>query len=247
MRSEHVFVGRTAARLWGLPLGSMWKKAEPLEVAVPVHLSPPRTARVHGRRLAQWKIRSWTVAGARVVDAVTALFTCAPELTLTQAVVMVDALITAADNYRGLMSTTPLSSIDEIAERMREWGRFPGCRTVRDALALAREGVESPKETETRLLLVDGGLPEPSVQHEVRDGGRFIARVDLAYPQLKIAIEYEGDGHRTDKAQWRIDIQRQRELEGLGWIVIRLTESDLSDGGTKFLTCVRGAIVSRKA
>ena len=77
----------------------------------------------------------------------------------------------------------------------------------------------------SRLMIVAAGIPEPVVQWEIRSDGRFIARVDLAYPELKIAIEYEGDGHRTERAQWRIDIRRQRDLEDEGWIVIRLTSS----------------------
>ena len=75
----------------------------------------------------------------------------------------------------------------------------------------------------------------------------LIARNDLAYPELRIAIEYEGDGHRTDRTQWRRDIRRQRELEDLGWIVIRLTEHDLHDGLASFLTRIRRAIATRTA
>lgn len=78
------------------------------------------------------------------------------------------------------------------------------------------------------------------------DGFRLVARTDLAYPELKVAIEYEGDGHRTSAEQWRRDIQRQRELEALGWIVIRLTQEDLNDADA-LIDRVRGAIASRSA
>lgn len=242
LRPEHAFAGRTAARLWGLPLPWAWKVGEPLDIAVPLHLSAPKITGVRGRRLAAHKIRYWTIAGAQTVDAVAALFTCASELTLVETVVMVDALITEADNYRDLRPGRPLATIAEITNRMEEWGRFPGCGTVRKAIALARAGVESPKETETRLLIRDAGFAEPVVQHEVRDGGRFVARVDLAYPELRIAIEYEGDGHRKDKEQWRTDIRRQRELEDRGWIVIRLTQADLDDEGATLFARLRNAI-----
>ncbi|MGO2931769.1 endonuclease domain-containing protein [Microbacterium sp.] len=229
LRPEHLFSGRTAARLWGLPLPWHWKKTELLDVVVPLHLSPPTVPGVRGHRLAAHKLRPWTVAGAAVVDAVTALFTCASELTVPEAVTMLDALLTTADDYPDLGPGRPLATMDEITQRLAEWGRFPGSGTVRKAAPLARTRVESPKETATRLLIRDAGFPEPAVQHEVRDGGRFVARVDLAYPELRIAIEYEGDGHRTDKEQWRSDIRRQRDLEDCGWIVIRLTQSDLDD------------------
>lgn len=143
-------------------------------------------------------------------------------------------------------SRTPtLSTRDEIIRRLGEWRKFPGCRTIRTALSRARERVESPKETETRLLLVDSGLPEPVVQYEVWADGRMLGRTDLAYPELKVAFEYEGDGHRTDKEQWRGDIQRQRHLEGQGWIVIRLTQADL-DEPELLVAGIRRAISARR-
>lgn len=180
-----------------------------------------------------------------VVDPVSAVFSSAPELTTTSATVMLDALLTSADNYPGLRRGQPAFTPDLIAEHLRRWGPFPGVATIRAALHLARPGVESPKETETRLVLTAAGLPEPAIQHEVRDGARLIARVDLAYPHWRIAIEYEGDGHRTDASQWRRDIQRQRALEERGWIVIRLTHLDLVSGGSELLATVRRAIASR--
>lgn len=88
------------------------------------------------------------------------------------------------------------------------------------------------------------GLPEPVVQHEVYDGHRLVARVDLGYPESKVAIEYEGDEHHTDKKQWRRDIQRQRELEARGWIVIRLTQEDLNMP-IALIARIRHALASR--
>ena len=76
------------------------------------------------------------------------------------------------------------------------------------------------------MLLVCAGLAEPVIQYDVTlPDGR--ARLDLAYPDRRVGIEYEGYGHRTDKAQWRRDIVRQRQLEAHGWVVIRLTQWDL--------------------
>jgi very-short-patch-repair endonuclease len=245
LRPGQAFAGRTAVRLWGLPLPWGWIAAEPLDIAVPLHLNPPSLAGVRGRRLAAHKVRHWTVRGVDAVDAVAAVFSCASELTLLDAVVLIDALLTDADNYRELVGGRPFATRADLERRLAEWGRFPGSGTVRKALRLARERVESPKETETRLLIRAAGFAEPVVQHEVRDGGRLVARPDLSYPDLKIAIEYEGDGHRTDKAQWRRDIQRQRDLEDRGWIVIRLTQADLDEGGAGLFARLRGAIASR--
>lgn len=245
LRAGQRFGGRTAMRLWGLPLPDVWTFAEPLEVTVGPDAAPPRTPGVKGRRLARERADTMILTGVPVIDPVAALFSTAAELTGDQVVAAIDALITTASGYPGLGPGRPLATRALIAERLAAWGRFPGCAAVRAALPLARERVESPKETAARLLVTGAGLPEPAVQFEVRDGGRLVARVDLAYPELRIAIEYEGDGHRRDKGQWRTDIRRQRELESLGWIVIRLTEADLADHGASLLSVLRRAIASR--
>jgi len=170
---------------------------------------------------------TWTIGTVAVIDPIAAAFSCASELTVAQMVVLLDAVVTAADNYPGLLPGRPTATREQVEMRLRDWGGFRGCATVRAALPLVRVGVESPKETETRLSIIAAGLPEPTVQHPAFAGGRFIARIDLAYPEWKIAIEYEGDGHRTEREQWRRDIRRQRDLEDAGWIVIRLTQADL--------------------
>lgn len=240
------FGGKTAARLWRMPIPAAWEKDETLHVFVPTSGCRPRTAGVSGLRLAPERLTIHRIDGVPVLDPVATLFTCAKKLTLLEAVTLVDAILTTADNYPELRLGRPLVTIDDIAERLEVWGRFPGCGTIRKALDLACYAVESPKETETRLLLRAHGLPEPVVQHRVLDGFRLVARTDLAYPDLKIAIEYEGDGHRTSAEQWRRDIQRQRELEALGWIVIRLTQEDLDDADA-LIDRIRAAIASRSA
>lgn len=246
LKPRQRFVGRTAARLWGLPIPQQWTSQEPLEIAVPRDATPPRTAGILGRRLVEQHASTWQIGSIPLVDPIAAVLSVAGELNVDQAVVLLDALLTTADNYPKLLEGRPVATRADIEERLQQWIRFPGRRTVLTALARARERVESPKETETRLLLVDAGLPEPEVQHEVREGDRLVARIDLAYPRWRIAIEYEGDGHRTDADQWRRDIQRQRDLEDRGWIVIRLTQLDLAQGAAALVDRIRRAITSRQ-
>jgi len=72
------------------------------------------------------------------------------------------------------------------------------------------------------VIIVLAGLPEPECNYNVFDaGGRFLARGDLAYPAYKVLIEYQGDQHRTDRAQWRSDIRRVGRLEDNGWQVLQ--------------------------
>ncbi len=180
-----------------------------------------------------------------MLDPVPTLFTLAASLTLTEAVVLIDAIITTSVNYPSLDVRRPPADSEGIRAALLRWGRFPGVATIRAALGFAREGVESPKETETRLMIVMAGMPEPVVQHVIRSRGRRLARVDLAYVAERIAIEYEGDHHRTDRAQWREDIRRQRELEEAGWLVIRLTQHDLRAGRAVFIARLRRALATR--
>jgi very-short-patch-repair endonuclease len=76
--------------------------------------------------------------------------------------------------------------------------------------------------------------------------GTFIARVDLAWPRFRACVEYEGDGHRTDRAQFRKDITRTQRLEDHGWRVIRITDDDLARGGHEFLHRVRSVLRARE-
>lgn len=96
------------------------------------------------------------------------------------------------------------------------------------AIALIRPGVRSAKETELRLLLLSGGLPEPEVNGRIVDEhGNFVAESDLVYRQAKVLLEYEGDGHR-ERRRFRKDIRRYDRLQDLGWRVIRVTQEDLN-------------------
>src|SRR5699024_6105450 len=101
---------------------------------------------------------------------------------------------------------------------------------VRRAVALARDRVESPKETETRLLLLDAGFAEPVINLEVRaplTGETF--RLDLSYPTLRLAIEYDGFWHSTDRVRHRRDRRKDDVLHELGWRVVRASDADIAD------------------
>ncbi|MCV7214204.1 hypothetical protein H7J51_02765 [Mycobacterium crocinum] len=87
-------------------------------------------------------------------------------------------------------------------------------------------GAESPKESWLRLLLIDGGLPAPETQIPVLDRGVPVAFLDMGYRDLKLAFEYDGDQHRTDRRQYVRDVRRLPMVERLGWEVIRVIAED---------------------
>lgn len=105
----------------------------------------------------------------------------------------------------------------------------PGCRSVRRAVGLADGLAGSPQETRLRLVLYDSPLPRPVPQHVVRHaGGRFLARVDFAWPEARLALEYEGLWHGRDQQVVR-DRRRLNELTAAGWTVVFATAADLRD------------------
>lgn len=108
--------------------------------------------------------------------------------------------------------------------------RYPGRRGIsraRKALELADGGAQSPKETWLRLLLIQAGLPRPQTQIPVRDEfGDVIAYLDMGWEDVKVAVEYDGEQHRNERAQYRWDIRRLEMLQRLGWIIVRVVAGD---------------------
>jgi very-short-patch-repair endonuclease len=82
-------------------------------------------------------------------------------------------------------------------------------------------------ESVLRWLVHAAGLPRPVLQHRVLDGrGRFLGRVDLAWPERRVLVEFDGDGHRERRA-FVADARRQNGLVGAGWTVLRFTGADV--------------------
>ena len=110
-------------------------------------------------------------------------------------------------------------------------------------LDLVDGGAESPRETWLRLLLINAGLPRPQTQIAVYDRrGRLVARLDMGWEDVHVAVEYDGGHHRTDERQFAWDITRMEMLHNAGWIVIRVTAKDRP---TDILRRVRGALAQR--
>lgn len=114
------------------------------------------------------------------------------------------------------------------------------------ALESVRLGMESPRETLLRLLLIRGGLPEPDAGVEIVDGhGKFLARVDLCYREWRVVVEYDGDQHRTDPRQYSRDIARIEALQRAGWTVVRVLNVGLFRGADETIARVTYALRTR--
>lgn len=121
-----------------------------------------------------------------------------------------------------------------------------GRRRLLDVVADADARAESPPETRMRLILRAAPLPQPVPQLVVHDdAGWFVGRVDFGWRELRTALEYQGDHHRTDKWQWRRDAVRTTALAGCGWLVLPVTAYDLFVDPRGFVRRVRVALAQR--
>ncbi|PRZ42662.1 hypothetical protein CLV47_1046 [Antricoccus suffuscus] len=117
---------------------------------------------------------------------------------------------------------------------------------ARRAAAYVRAEVDSPTESLLRMLIVLAGLPEPTVNVMLRDdSGVVVYRLDMGYPDIKLATEYDGRQHADDSRQWHRDILRREELESDGWRLVVITSPGIYRDPLQTLTRVRDALVAR--
>jgi len=91
---------------------------------------------------------------------------------------------------------------------------------------------ESAMETRLKQLLRRHGLPAPVFQYVVRHHGQFVARVDAAYPELRVAIEYDSYEHHVGRLAIVRDNDRRNVLRDIDWDLVTFTASDIAhDGG----------------
>jgi hypothetical protein len=104
----------------------------------------------------------------------------------------------------------------------------PGSANLRRLLGRDDLGrTDSGWEVRTSQLLERAGFGRPVRQHEVRVGGKIVARPDLSYPDAKIALEYDSDRWHTGTARRHADADRRNRLRALGWTVIEVTPATL--------------------
>jgi G:T-mismatch repair DNA endonuclease (very short patch repair protein) len=209
-----VFTGRSAAFLHGAT--ELADPRRPVEVTVPEGTSfgPVTGLRIRHASLDPADVT--VVAGRRCsTEMATALAIAADEQPVTS-VPALDILL-----RRGLVNQRELR-----AAAGRLTGR--GARRAQRAVGLADLRAESQPESTLRVLLALGGITTvPQFVVRDRDGG-FVGRVDLAVPDLRIAIEYDGAWHGA-APQLSRDRRRMNALTAAGWRVLFVTAADMRD------------------
>jgi len=229
LRADQAFSHTTAAAILGIPLPRRLERAPAIHVTT---LGTDQAIRVRGtigHRARRGRVRivhSGTAALTHPADTFVALATL---LSRDELIVVGDALI----GWLGWCDH------DELLAAARRYRGARGIRKVRAALAEIRPGSRSPGETRLRLALTRRGLPQPALNHDVVAEGRWIACVDLAYPEARVAIEYESDLHRTDERAFRKDLTRGEHLKDVGWWLVRATADDVGPAVEAFVARVR--------
>ena len=212
-----------------------------LDVSVEFPRTPPRGTGITGHRVTSVAVT--LLDGMPVVSAPDVFCQLAAILSRPDLVAVGDRFVTGR-RVGGIRAQARCQLDDLRAAAWRHRGKR-GAASVAWALERVRSGVDSRPETWLRLLLVDAGLPEPDLDVEVDVGSGMRLHPDLALSRWRIAVEYEGDGHRVSARTWRRDIERRELFEAAGWHVIRVTADDVFRQAESFVARVRRIITAR--
>lgn len=218
MRPDQFFSHTTAARLWGAPLPRSVQVDPLVHVSTTGAATRMRRPNVQGHRLS---------ASAVTESRGRRLSTPAAAWAQSATVLGTRALVAVGDHFVGERFEGPSDLRVTIADLAAEI--LPGARSAiaaRNALSLVRVGAESAMETWFRLVIVEAGFPEPELNVEVCDPeGHLLGRVDMAWPDLRIAFEYDGDHHR-ERDTFHRDQRRDNGFVVNGWISVHATSID---------------------
>jgi hypothetical protein len=211
---------RSATELWELPGG----RTDPIEITCPRWRRTRHAGLLVHESTRLEAVDITTVEGIACTTIERTIFDLCSCAGLTTIDLAVDAAL-----RRG---RTSLPALHEIHDRLATRGR-KGARLFRAVLGRRTGGAtfESAPERLVARAIERAGLPAPVPQHEVvTSDGRFVARVDLAYPDRKLAIEYDSYQEHTGKVALVRDSARRNALAASGWTVLSATAEDLRRG-----------------
>lgn len=235
----------SAARVMGMPVPAPQEGDWRIHLARRRGFAAPRRANVAGHRL--------TLAPDEVMeyDGVRLTTPARTWLDLASMRNSVDDLVAVGDylvSSHGEDFPFPRDPICRIPELRNMVGRHPGLRGIRkarEALELIRVGVDSVAETRMRLALIMAGLPEPVLNFVVRgDSGQPVLWPDAAYPDHRIALQYDGEHHACED-QYQKDIVRAEVSARYGWYEVRISKNDLKGDRPGVVGKVRSALAYR--
>ena len=216
MSTGSFFSSITAARLLSLPVPSRLENERRIHVAVPSPTRGIKAQGVIGHKVQLMGDDSTRLLGLNVATACRTFCELAAVFSLPELVAVGDHII----HWR-----YPLASRQDLVSAAN---RYPGQRgrgRLPIALGLLNDRAESPMESVTRVLFVAAGLDGFLCNHQVWIDGRQV-RIDIAFLEFNVAVEYQGDYHR-DSDQWRRDMTRRSILASAGWLILEINADDV--------------------
>jgi very-short-patch-repair endonuclease len=143
-----------------------------------------------------------------------------------------------------------LTRADRVLVQVDRMGRR-GRRGIGRLVGLLEHRIDGHRPNESRFerrlarLVASAGLGEPTAQHEVRVDGRLVARVDLAYPDLRVAIEADSHRWHAGRSSWERDLARRTALAADGWLVLHFSWRDLVTRPEYVVRRVAATVASR--
>ncbi len=145
---------------------------------------------------------------------------------------------TAIEVARGLRRGRALATLDaalrsgtcdrgQLRHVLKQHVRRRGVVATRELLEFASPLAESPMESEARLVMIDGGLPPPALQYEIIDLNGDTWRFDFAWPEFRVAAEYDGVDWHSGPAAFHRDRRRSAAVQDLGWVVVPIVAEDV--------------------
>lgn len=221
---------RSAAALWGLAGGRRSVQ----------EITCPRWRRARHDGLIVHETKAFDAVDAMVIDGSPV---ATPERTLLDlGAVCHPSVVEMALDAAEKRELVTLDSVRATLARLGRSGRN-GVGTLRALLeerSPGRQPTESEMETLMLQVLRRWGLPEPVTQYEIRRAGRFVARVDAAYPQWHIAIEYDSYEHHAGRKAHDRDSARRGKIIAAGWLPVTATAEDLRAGGSALCAAIQG-------
>lgn len=204
---------------WACPSPCLQPWPLPLHVAIPA----PRRALVargivgHKLQLREGQCRVWDelrISGPELLWCELGTLLSVPDLV-------------AAGDYL-IHHELPIITLPRLREAVAQHPGRRGKPALREALELLNDRAESPQESRLRVHLLRAGVGELAINLPITTSGGFRYRVDIAIPDAKMIIEYQGDHHR-ERQQYRSDMTRNSRLEADGWFIIMVNADDLQN------------------
>jgi hypothetical protein len=223
----------SGGRIWALGLPPWLEEDWRIHMARGRSAGKPRRRNVVGHRLTFQPGEVVMHDGVRVTSPARTWLDLASLLSVDELIAAGDSIVVAhgPDFPR---PREPLASIGDLRRIIAAHPGMRGMKTARLAIDEIRVGADSPQETKMRLALARTSFGEPLLNHVIRNGwGQPSVWPDAAYPERRIALQYDGS-HHSDPRQIKLDATRRATTERLGWTEIRVFKEDL-DGDKPFV------------